>query len=82
MIGTASGTVEEALRLGLQLLRDKPGLAALQAREILAASPGNADAYRLLGAALRRAIVARLVRAGAKAGASSSARRSRCSASA
>jgi cytochrome c-type biogenesis protein CcmH/NrfG len=50
----ASGTVAEALRQGARLVREDPRLAALQAREILAAAPGNADAYRLLGAALRR----------------------------
>jgi len=50
----ASGTVEEALRLGARLMREDPRLAAEQAREILAAAPGNADAFRLLGAALRR----------------------------
>ena len=50
----ATGSVDEALRLGSRLLRDDPRLAALQAREILASSPGNADGYRLLGAALRR----------------------------
>jgi tetratricopeptide (TPR) repeat protein len=50
----ASGTVEEALRQGALLIREDPRLAALQAREILSVSPRNADAYRLLGAALRR----------------------------
>src|ERR1043165_7734189 len=50
----ASGTVAEALRRGAVLIREDPRLAAAQAREILAAAPGNADAYRLLGAALRR----------------------------
>jgi len=50
----ASGTVAEALRQGALLIREDPRLAALQAREILAVAPGNADAYRLLGAALRR----------------------------
>jgi len=50
----ASGTVAEALRLGARLMREDPRLAAEQAREILAAAPGNADALRLLGAALRR----------------------------
>src|SRR5688500_9436231 len=54
MATEATGTVAEALRLGARLLRDNAPLAALQAREILRASPGNADAYRLLGAALRR----------------------------
>jgi tetratricopeptide (TPR) repeat protein len=54
MHGAATGTVEEALRLAGRLLRDDPALAAEQAREILKAAPGNADAFRLLGAALRR----------------------------
>lgn len=54
MQGAATATVEEALRLAARLLRDDPALAAEQAREILHASPGNADAFRLLGAALRR----------------------------
>jgi tetratricopeptide (TPR) repeat protein len=49
-----SGTVVEALRQGALLMREDPRLAALQARAILGASPRNADAYRLLGAALRR----------------------------
>jgi len=51
---TKAGTVAEALRQGAMLIREDPRLAALQAREILAVAPGNADAYRLLGAALRR----------------------------
>ena len=50
----ASGTVAEALRQGARLMREDPRLAALQAREILGVSPRNADAFRLLGAALRR----------------------------
>src|SRR3954466_7447332 len=50
----ASGTVAEALRQGALLMREDPLLAALQAREILGVSPRNADAFRLLGAALRR----------------------------
>jgi tetratricopeptide (TPR) repeat protein len=50
----ASGTVAEALRRGAELIREDPRLAGLQAREILSVAPGNADAYRLLGAALRR----------------------------
>ena len=54
MATEATGTVNEALRAGARLLRENPALAVLQAREILLASPGNADAYRLLGAALRR----------------------------
>jgi tetratricopeptide (TPR) repeat protein len=36
------------------LLRDEPRLAAEQAREILAVVPDSADAFRLLGLALRR----------------------------
>ena len=54
MATEATGTVAEALRLGARLLREDAHLAALQAREILRASPDDADAYRLLGAALRR----------------------------
>jgi tetratricopeptide (TPR) repeat protein len=50
----ASGTVAQALQQGARLIREDPRLAARQAREILAVAPGNADAYRLLGAALRR----------------------------
>ena len=58
MVGSAAGvetvgTVAEALGFARRLLRDEPRLAALQAREILRAAPRNADAYRLLGAALR-----------------------------
>ncbi len=54
MHGAATGTVADGLRLAARLLRDDPALAASQAREVLKASPRNADAYRLLGAALRR----------------------------
>jgi tetratricopeptide (TPR) repeat protein len=54
MEGTATGTVADGLRLAARLLRDDPALAAEQAREVLKASPRNADASRLLGAALRR----------------------------
>ena len=54
MHGAPTGTVTEALRLAGRLLREEPALAAEQAREILAVAPGNADAHRLLGAALRR----------------------------
>src|SRR3954471_22381791 len=50
----ASGTVTDALRRGALLIRTDASLAAVQAREILAISPRNADAFRLLGAALRR----------------------------
>lgn len=46
--------VAAALAHGRRLLVDAPALAAQQAREILASVPGNADAYRLLGAALRQ----------------------------
>lgn len=46
--------VAAALTHGRRLLNDSPALAAQQAREILASIPGNADAYRLLGEALRR----------------------------
>ncbi|HEY5712805.1 MAG TPA: sulfotransferase [Allosphingosinicella sp.] len=49
-----SGTVADALRHGAGLLRQDPRLAVVQAREVLAVSPHNPDAYRLLGAALRR----------------------------
>jgi tetratricopeptide (TPR) repeat protein len=55
MHGAATGTVTDGLRLAARLLRDDPARAAQQAREVLKAAPGNADAYRLLGAALRRA---------------------------
>jgi len=54
MASEAQTNVDEALRHGARLLRDAPRLAAEQAREILRASPGHADAFRLLGAALRR----------------------------
>lgn len=54
MDGAPTGTVTEALRLAARLLRDDARAAAAQAREILHAAPGNADAARLLGAALRR----------------------------
>jgi tetratricopeptide (TPR) repeat protein len=48
------GNVALALQHGARLLREEPALAAAQAREILAVAPANADAFRLLGAALRR----------------------------
>jgi tetratricopeptide (TPR) repeat protein len=54
MDGAQTGTVTEALRLATRLLREDARAAAAQAREILRAAPGNADAARLLGAALRR----------------------------
>jgi tetratricopeptide (TPR) repeat protein len=55
MDGAQTATVSEALRHAARLLRDDAPAAAAQAREILAVAPGHADAYRLLGAALRRA---------------------------
>jgi len=54
MDGAPTGTVTEALRHAARLLRDDARAAAAQAREILRAAPGNADAARLLGTALRR----------------------------
>ena len=54
MHGAPTGTVTDGLRLAARLLRDEPARAAEQAREILKAAPRNADAFRLLGAALRR----------------------------
>ncbi|HEY5721898.1 MAG TPA: sulfotransferase [Allosphingosinicella sp.] len=50
----ATVSVAEALGHARRLLREDPGLAAEQAREIVRADPGNSDAWRLLGAALRR----------------------------
>jgi len=47
-------SVAAALAHGYRLVEKQPALAAEQARRVLAISPGNADAYRLLGAALRR----------------------------
>lgn len=47
------GGVDEALAHGRRLLSESPVLAAQQAREILAADSVNADAFRLLGRALR-----------------------------
>jgi tetratricopeptide (TPR) repeat protein len=55
LTATATATVADALALTRRLLREDPRLAARQAREVLLASPGNADAYRLLGSALRAA---------------------------
>lgn len=49
-----SGTVAEALAHGRRLLREDPGAAVQQAREILRIDPAHPDAFRLLGAALRR----------------------------
>ncbi|HUE78853.1 MAG TPA: sulfotransferase [Sphingomicrobium sp.] len=46
--------VAAALAHGRRLLGSDPRLAAEQAREILASVPANADAFRLLGEALRR----------------------------
>jgi tetratricopeptide (TPR) repeat protein len=51
---SATATVAEALVHARRLLREDPALAAAQAREIVSADPDNADAWRLLGAALRR----------------------------
>ncbi|TMJ15885.1 MAG: tetratricopeptide repeat protein [Alphaproteobacteria bacterium] len=50
---SATASVAEALSLTRRLLRQDARLAALQAQEIVRAAPGNADAYRLLGQALR-----------------------------
>ena len=50
----ATGTVEEVLAHGRRLLKSDPRLAALQAREIIAASGPRPRAFRLLAAALRR----------------------------
>jgi tetratricopeptide (TPR) repeat protein len=46
-------TIEQGLGETRRLMRDDPRLAALQAREVLRAAPANADAWRLLGLALR-----------------------------
>ncbi len=54
MATAATASLTQALQHAARLMRDDPRLAALQAREILKSAPGNADAYRLLGAALRR----------------------------
>ena len=50
----AFADVAAALAHGERLLRDNAALAAEQAREVLAGDPANADAHRLLGAALRK----------------------------
>lgn len=50
----AGANIAEALRHGYRLLGEDPRRAAAEARSILAAAPGYADAHRLLGAALRR----------------------------
>ena len=50
----ATANVATALAHGRRLLASDPGLAAEQAREILASRPNDADAFRLLGEALRR----------------------------
>ena len=50
----STGGLEAALAHGYRLLGSAPALAAQQAREILSSVAANADAYRLLGAALRR----------------------------
>jgi tetratricopeptide (TPR) repeat protein len=52
-ISAPSGTVAEALRYGARLMDRDPRLAEEQAREILRVAPANADAFRLLGQALR-----------------------------
>lgn len=49
----SAGSIDEALAYCRALLRDSPALAAQQAHEILAADPANAEAFRLLGRALR-----------------------------
>ena len=54
MHGGPTGRVAEALQHAASLLREDPARAAGEARAILHASPRNADAFRLLGAALRR----------------------------
>jgi len=54
MHGAPTGTVTDGLRLAARLLHDDPARAAAQAREVLKVSPRSADAFRLLGAALRR----------------------------
>src|SRR5256885_14696051 len=46
--------VPAALAQGRQLLESNPAQAAVRARQVLASTPHNADAYRLLGSALRR----------------------------
>jgi tetratricopeptide (TPR) repeat protein len=46
--------VSAALAHGARLLRDDPEAAAAQARSVLRVAPASADAYRLLGEALRR----------------------------
>ncbi|HST36439.1 MAG TPA: sulfotransferase [Allosphingosinicella sp.] len=48
-----SAEVTERLRRGRELLREQPVLAAVEARAALAVSRADADAWRLLGAALR-----------------------------
>src|SRR5688572_10274531 len=50
---SATGTAAEALVHARNLLRRDPRLAVMQAREIVRASPGFADGWRLLGVALR-----------------------------
>ena len=46
--------VSAALAQARELLDSNPARAAERSRQVLASSPHNADAYRLLGAALRR----------------------------
>ena len=47
------GTIAQALAETRRLIRDDPRMAALQARGILRVAPASADAWRLLGRALR-----------------------------
>ena len=47
------GTIAQRLAETRRLIRDDPRLAALRAREILRVAPASADAWRLLGNALR-----------------------------
>jgi tetratricopeptide (TPR) repeat protein len=48
------GSIEKAIDHGARLLRFNPEAAAAQAREVLRVDQANADAFRLLGLALRR----------------------------
>jgi tetratricopeptide (TPR) repeat protein len=50
----AHSAIPAALADGRSLLDKEPAAAADRARQVLAAAPGLPDAYRLLGAALRR----------------------------
>jgi tetratricopeptide (TPR) repeat protein len=53
MSSQASDRRDAALAHGARLLRQDPRAAAAQAREVLRVDPASADAYRLLGRALR-----------------------------